>query len=126
MSNFAFPKNYRLRKRCEFEQLKKNGKRIQNHLFLVNYAQKYIGDASRLGITVTKKTGSAVVRNRIKRLVRETFRLNRHKLTQSFDINVIAKKRIRNHTNQEIIDALLDIYDKLVAVPPENDRYQTL
>jgi ribonuclease P protein component len=108
-----FPKNYRLRKRCEFEYLKHYGERIQNHLFLFNYAQNSSMQAPRLGITVTKKTGNAVVRNRIKRLVRETFRKNRHILTHNCDINVIAKRQVRDHSNQQCVDALMALFKRL-------------
>jgi ribonuclease P protein component len=47
---------------------------------------------TRLGITVSGKVGNAVVRNRIKRLVREFFRRRRHELAPGLDILVIAKK----------------------------------
>lgn len=110
---FIFPKNYRLRKRYEFESLKNSGMRIQNHLFIINYAQNSTFNASRLGITITKKTGNAVVRNRIKRLVRETFRKNRHILTQFYDINVIAKRQVRYRSNQQCVDTLLELFKHL-------------
>ena len=108
-----FPKDFRLRKRHEFEHVKHNGDRIQNHLFIINYAQNSTRNASRLGITVTKKTGNAVVRNRIKRLIRETYRKNRHKLTLNYDINVIAKKKARYQSNQQNVDALLALFNGL-------------
>jgi len=108
-----FPKNYRLRKRYEFVSLKKNGEQIQNPFFLLNYALNSKNDASRLGITVTKKTGNAVVRNRIKRLVRETFRKNRHILTQNYDLSVIAKRQVRDQSNKQCVDALLDLFKRL-------------
>lgn len=108
-----FPKNYRLRKRYEFEDVKKNGAHIQNHLFIFNYAQNSNNYVTRLGITITKKTGNAVVRNRIKRLVRETFRKNRHILTQNYDLNVIAKRQVRDRSNKQCVDALLALFKRL-------------
>lgn len=110
---YLFPKNYRLRKRWEFEALKHNGESVQNHLFIFNYAQNSTIQAPRLGITVTRKTGNAVVRNRIKRLVRETFRKNRHKLTHNYDINVIAKRQVRDRSSKQCVDALMALFKRL-------------
>jgi ribonuclease P protein component len=53
-------------------------------------------DVTRLGITVTKKTGNAVKRNRIKRLIREFYRLNKARFPQGFDVAIIAKKNAVN------------------------------
>ncbi|KPA19515.1 Riibonuclease P [Candidatus Magnetomorum sp. HK-1] len=116
MKLFAFPKKYRLRKRIEFEHLKIDGLRLQNNLYIIKYAYNSKGEAARLGITVTKKIGNAVVRNRIKRLIREFFRKNRHKLTQNYDFNVIVKHRIRYHSRAERLDALRMIFDMLISV----------
>ncbi|MBI9087292.1 MAG: ribonuclease P protein component [Desulfobacterales bacterium] len=86
-----FPKAERLLKRPSFLRLTKGGKRVHTRLFL---AAALPGETTktRLGVTVTRKVGSAVRRNRIKRLVREFFRLNRNGLPRGVDINVIAKK----------------------------------
>jgi ribonuclease P protein component len=48
---------------------------------------------TRLGITVTRKIGNAVARNRIKRLVREVFRLNRARLPEGLDLVWVAKQQ---------------------------------
>ena len=57
---------------------------------------------SRLGITVTKKIGNAVKRNRIKRLLREFFRVNKSGFSSSQDIVVIAKKEAYELTYQDV------------------------
>jgi ribonuclease P protein component len=79
--------------------------------FLVVWLENELGSA-RLGITVSKKIGPAVVRNRIKRLVRETYRILRHQLP-TVDINVIARRECAymDHTmiSREINNALISI-----------------
>ena len=49
-------------------------------------------DNSRLGLTVSRKVGNAVLRNRVKRQVREFFRKNQHKFLQTVDFSVVAKR----------------------------------
>ena len=85
-----FPKSARLRKRPEFLNLSRTGKKVHSPNFIVIRANNKRGE-SRLGITVSAKVGNAVVRNRIKRLVRELFRRHRHELA-ALDIVVIARK----------------------------------
>ena len=86
-----FPKAARLRKRPQFLKLSRIGKKVHSSDFIV--ISKVTGNAeSRLGITVSAKVGNAVVRNRIKRLVREVFRRRRYELGPAQDVLVIAKK----------------------------------
>jgi len=68
---------------------------------------------SRIGITVSRKVGGAVQRNRIKRLAREAFRLNRHLSARPLDINLIARKIAAEQSNRVILQALQDLFAKL-------------
>jgi ribonuclease P protein component len=86
-----FPKSARLRKRPQFLRLSRSGKKSHTPNFVVICEHNDCGE-TRLGITVSGKVGNAVVRNRIKRLVREFFRRRRHELAPGLDILVIAKK----------------------------------
>jgi len=86
----ALGKESRVRKRREFLQIQNAGKRVSTRHFLVVYV--CAGDGpTRLGITVTKKIGNAVVRNRIKRAVRETFRAQACCLARGASLVVIAR-----------------------------------
>lgn len=86
----SFPKTVRLTKRSEFLSLSRGGRRIHSpHFLLIRKANNK--GKSRLGITVSAKVGKAVIRNRIKRLVREFFRRHRGEISSSQDIIVIAR-----------------------------------
>ncbi len=63
-------------------------------------------DRSRLGLTVTKKFGKAAARNRMKRICREFFRLNRHHLTKTWDINIFVKREARGLPTQRLNNSL--------------------
>ena len=81
----------RLKKRHEFRQVQLSGRRIHTRHFLI-VVQPNALQNTRLGITVTKKVGTAVQRNRIKRVVREVFRRNRPLFPASHDVVFIAKR----------------------------------
>lgn len=59
--------------------------------YIVMYVMKNGKDYDRLGISVSKKIGNSVVRHRFCRLVRESFRLNEHRLKDGYDIVVVAR-----------------------------------
>ena len=60
---------------------------------LVLYARKNNTGTNRVGVTVSKKLGGAVVRNRIRRRIREVYRLNEQKFAPGWDIVVVARSR---------------------------------
>lgn len=86
-----FRRRDRLKKRYEFRQVQLNGRRIHTAHFLI-VIRPNASSNTRLGITVTKKVGSAVHRNRIKRVVREVFRRNRGLFPVGHDVVLIAKR----------------------------------
>jgi len=86
----VFPKSVRLRKRFEFLRLSNSPHKFATKGFLVVWLENG-GSGARLGITVSKKVGCAVIRNRVKRYIRETFRQMRLPLP-GVDINVVARR----------------------------------
>lgn len=66
----------------------------------------------RLGITVTKKTGNAVKRNRIKRLIREYFRLNKELFPEKHDVVIMAKRNIPPLTYRDACNELTELFTR--------------
>jgi len=85
-----FPKEARLRKRTEFIQLSNAQHKTAVKGFLVVWFENS-GSMARLGITASKKIGCAVVRNRVKRYLREIFR-HKRMLLAAVDMNIIARQ----------------------------------
>jgi ribonuclease P protein component len=85
-----FPKSARLRKRPEFLKLSRAGRKQQSANFVV-ISKPNDRAETRLGITVSGKVGNSVVRNRIKRRVREFFRRHRSELAPACDLLIIAR-----------------------------------
>ena len=110
MKAYAFKQLYRLRKKGEFQTVYKTGQRIrgdQFQLILVPNSQQ----DSRLGISVHGCRG-AVKRNRIKRIIREFFRLYRGRLPQSIDLVFAVRKDFSLNSPQEIAQRVLPLLVK--------------
>ena len=112
MRNFSFKKKDKILKRREFLQLNRNGKKIQDRNFIVFYSEGRL-KINRIGITVSKKIGNAVKRNKVKRLIREHFRMNREKIAEFMDINVIAKKKAGEISAEMLFKSLDGIFKKI-------------
>ena len=81
----------RIRRRPEFERIYRDGVRIHGR-FMTLFVLPNGGTAPRFGVAVTRKLGSAVERNRAKRLAREMFR--RHKIAAGLDIVVVPRREM--------------------------------
>src|SRR5215510_3157980 len=86
----TFPKSARVLMRREFLSLQQRGKRLYSQHFVVISALA-AGKQSRLGITATRRFGKAVVRNRMKRILREFFRRHQAQITPAQNILIIPK-----------------------------------
>jgi ribonuclease P protein component len=87
----TFTKRERIRDKSDFERLKRSGTKFTDGIFLAVILANDLG-FSRLGIAVPKRVGNAVTRNRMKRLIRETFRLNRESIGASIDLLVVVRR----------------------------------
>jgi len=89
----GFPKEYRLLKSAQFKEVYETGKKLINSEFVVYVSLER--DDTRLGVAASRKIGSATVRNRLKRIVREVFRLNRKRILPETWVVVIPRRRAR-------------------------------
>ena len=97
-----------LKKNYEFQYVYKNGKSYANK-YLVMYVVENNTDRNRLGISVSKKVGNSVVRHRITRLIRESYRLHENIFNSGLDIVVIARNNAAKAGYAEIESALLHL-----------------
>ena len=80
---------------------------------LVLYARRNRTDTNRVGITVSKKLGHAVVRNRVRRRVREVYRLNEDRFAPGWDIVVVARSRAIGADFEKLTHAYLSLAQQL-------------
>lgn len=80
--------------------------------YLVLYARPNRQGINRVGITAGKKLGHAVVRNRVRRRLREVYRLNEDKFTAGWDIVVVARSRCIDADFQKLTGAYLSLAKK--------------
>ncbi len=111
MTGNTFIKEDRLLTRPEFLRISGAGTRVHNRHFLAVFLPGSV-ERSRIGITVTKKVGNAVVRNRLKRLVREYFRTNRSSIPGNLDFNLIVKRNAAGLPSAQLFTSLADIFAK--------------
>lgn len=108
----------RLRKRDEFARVFRHGQSIANKNFVLYYRKNPSVSHFRLGISVSRKVGGAVVRNRIRRLVKESARLSKEKVKPNFDLILIAKKPAAELDFWECKKNVLHILNKAQILVP--------
>jgi ribonuclease P protein component len=116
-----FRKPLHLRKPAEFARIYAL-RCIARQRFLTVFAGPNGCGHARLGLSVSKKHGSAVVRNRLKRLMREAFRLQQHQLPTGVDL-VLIPEQARNATLADFQESLMAAVRKL-ARRLEAERHQ--
>ena len=100
-----------LKKNNEFQRVYRKGTSQANR-YLVMYVLKNQYMKNRLGISVSKKVGNSVVRHRLTRLIRESYRLNEEKFDRNLDIVVIARNSAKDRSYQEIESAFMNLAQK--------------
>jgi ribonuclease P protein component len=89
--SFKFTKKERITEPQDFRRVMRSGRRLSSRNFVL-FMKEGEKTFHRLGIVVKKETGPAVFRNRMKRYIREFFRLHKHKIKGSYDLILMIKK----------------------------------
>ena len=95
-------------KNKDFQVIYKEGKSYANK-YLVMYIRENHMDQNRLGISVSKKVGNSIVRHRLTRLIRESYRLSETRFHSGYDIVVIARPVAKDKNYFEVESALLHL-----------------
>lgn len=108
MKRYTFPKEKRLRSNRLFREVISSGQCFRDKLLTVYIAKNNSG-FSRLGVSVSKSCGNAVKRNRLKRLVREVFRLNQYDIPKDYDYLVLIKRKIEQPSFELIKESFISL-----------------
>ncbi len=116
--DFCLPKSERILKRREYLHIQSRGRKLSSPSFLVfGLVASPSDDAGppRIGITVSRRVGGAVVRNRVKRLVREAFRHDKQQFPRGLTMVVVAKAAAAALQLAQVVQELKDIQRKLTV-----------
>ena len=107
----SFPRKERLRRK-EFKEVFSHGKRCGDGILTV-YGLKLIGDERKAGFVVRRAIRQAVERNRLKRLLRELYRLHRDRLAEGIAIVVVISERARGLRFKELEKSFLPLLNRI-------------
>jgi len=97
-----------LKKNKDFQVVYRKGKSHANK-YLVMYVYENNLSKNRIGISISKKVGNSIIRHRLKRLIKESYRLQEDCFQSGWDIVVIARANAKDRTYQEIESALIHL-----------------
>lgn len=106
--NYSMKRSETLKRNEDFKEIYSTGKSYANK-YLIMYVKKNNMDINRIGISVSKKVGNSVVRHRITRLIRESYRLSEDNFASGLDIIVVARAGAKGKKYSEIESALLHL-----------------
>jgi ribonuclease P protein component len=102
----------RLSRREDFNKVYKYGKSEANRQFVIYRLHNPNTERFRMGVSVSKKLGNAVIRNRLRRMIKEMVRIHAEQICRHYDFIVIARKPIVDMEYQEMEKCLLHVLKK--------------
>lgn len=115
--DFRFRKHHRLCFQADFDRIFKTGEVVSDATLVVHACRNELG-YSRLGLSISKRVGSAPIRNQWKRWIREAFRLNRPSLPGNLDVVIRPRREARGsfHDVERSLKKLLPKVEKRIPV----------
>ena len=101
-----------LRRNRDFKRIYARGRSAACGLLVV-YVRPRRGESNRLGLTVGVKLGGAVVRNRVRRRIKEAYRRNELKVAAGFDLVLVARTRAADASYWELERAMMRLFARL-------------
>ena len=108
-----------IKKNRDFRRLYSSGKSTAN-AYLVLYCRRNKLGINRIGLTAGTRIGKAVVRNRVRRLIREAYRLREDGIRRGYDLVIVARTRAASATFWQIDGALAALLQKLGLTEAES------
>ncbi|MBY0202833.1 ribonuclease P protein component [Paenibacillus polysaccharolyticus] len=105
-------KRLRLRNRADFSRVYRFGKSFANHQFVVYGCRRKDTEQFRVGVSCSKKIGNAVVRNRMRRMIKEIVRHHEQEIVTQMDLIFIVRKGALGMPYKEMEKSLLHVLRK--------------
>ncbi|WP_437194251.1 ribonuclease P protein component [Planctomicrobium sp. SH527] len=116
----TFPHHFRLRSSIDFARIYDLNQKASNPHLLIFAAINRL-DYSRIGLSVSRRHGNSVRRHRLRRLLKEAFRLQQHEIPAGMDLILIPGRESKSATQQDFCDAIKQLasklYERLLKTP---------
>jgi len=109
---FRFGASSKIKRKRDFMLIKARGQRAAIGCLIANWQPVTGGNSRRLGVVTSGRIGSAVVRSRARRLMRESFRLHAHELAGPLDLVLVARRSIVGKPFRDVERDLMTILHK--------------
>ncbi len=118
-------KAFRIKENAEFQAVFKKGKSVANRQFVIYILEKEKQNHFRIGLSVSKKIGNAVMRNRIKRCIRQAFHELEEQISHNKDFVIIARKpaaEMDYHSIKKSLEHVLRLGKSLKKIKHEKNK----
>lgn len=120
---FTLPRSSRLRRTSDYRRVQGRGRKVRRRSLLVLWLPRRDHPIPRVGLTVSKKVGNAVVRNQVKRWLREAVRHELHRLVRPVDVVLIAHPNAATSSASSLRDEVRSAFREVMGeTPPRRSR----